>query len=86
MTTSPSGISLASARTTVTFSCASSFRVTYREKPTRSTASAPPAATRFLSAASRISEPMRRISALSRPTALDNSSLRRELEQTSSAK
>ena len=55
-------------------------------KPTRSTARAPPAATRFRSAESIMSEPSRRSSSLSRPTALVSSSLRREFEHTSSAK
>ncbi len=60
--------------------------VTAAEKPSRSTASAPPAGTWLASAARMISEPSRRISACSRPTALlAASSERNELEQTSSA-
>ena len=60
--------------------------VIYFEKPSLSTARAPPAATRFLSALSMMREPIFRISAFRRPTALVSSSLLRELEQTSSAK
>ena len=61
--------------------------VTAAEKPSRSTASAPPAGTWLASAARMISEPSRRISACSRPTALlAASSERNELEQTSSAR
>ena len=86
MTTSPSGILSASAVMSSTFSCSLSARVIYSEKPSRSTASAPPAATRFASADSMMSEPIFRISALRSPTALLSSSLRREFEQTSSAK
>ncbi len=65
----------------------SSARVTAAEKPSRSTASAPPAGTWLASAARMISEPSRRISACNRPTALlAASSERKELEQTSSAR
>ena len=61
--------------------------VTAAENPSRSTASAPPAGTWLASAARMISEPSRRISACSRPTALlAASSERKELEQTSSAR
>ena len=61
--------------------------VTAAENPSRSTASAPPAGTWLASAARMISEPSRRISACSRPTALlAASSERNELEQTSSAR
>src|SRR4029453_17556424 len=61
--------------------------VTAAEKPSRSTASAPPAGTWLASAQRMISEPSRRISACSRPTALlAASSERNELEQTSSAR
>ena len=56
--------------------------VTAREKPSRSTARAPPAGRRCASADARISEPARRISSCSRPTALFSaSSERSELEQ-----
>jgi hypothetical protein len=64
----------------------SSRSVTAREKPSRSTASAPPAGSLWASALARISDPARRISSCSRPTALFSaSSERSELEQTSSA-
>ena len=64
----------------------SSRLVISRAKPSRSTASAPPAGSLCLSPAARISEPQRRISSCSRPTALFTaSSERKELEQTSSA-
>ena len=63
------------------------LRVTSPAKPSRSTASAPPAGSLWRSAAARISEPARRISSCSRPTALlAQSSERNEFEQTSSAK
>ena len=56
-------------------------------KPSRSTASAPPAGSLLASAAAMISEPARRISSCSSPTALvSHSSERKEFEQTSSAK
>src|SRR5207247_1297147 len=65
---------------------ASSRAVTAAAKPSRSTASAPPAGSLWASAAARISEPQRRISSCSSPTALFiASSERKELEQTSSA-
>src|ERR1700712_5550232 len=61
--------------------------VTAAEKPSRSTARAPPAGTWLASAARMISEPKRRISACSSPTALlAASSERNELEHTSSAR
>ena len=64
-----------------------SASVTAAEKPSRSTASAPPAGTWLASAARITSEPSRRISSCSRPTALvSRSSERNELEHTSSAK
>ena len=67
--------------------CAASACVTAAEKPSRSTASAPPAGTWLASAARMTSEPSRRISSCSRPTALvSRSSERNELEQTSSAR
>ena len=56
-----------------------------REDAARSTASAAPAGTRATSAARITSEPSRRISSLSRPTALSSLSPRNELLQTSSA-
>ena len=54
-------------------------------KRSRSTASAAPAGTRLASAARMTSEPSRRISSFSRPTALSSLSPRKELLQTSSA-
>ena len=66
---------------------ARALAVTAAEKPSRSTASAPPAGTWCASAARMISEPSRRISSCSRPTALvSRSSERNELEHTSSAR
>ena len=59
--------------------------VTASAKRSRSTASAAPAGTRLASAARMTSEPSRRISSLSRPTALSSLSPRNELLQTSSA-
>ena len=57
------------------------------ENPTRSTAKAEPAGTRWASPQARITDPHRRISACRRPTALwAASSERKELEQTSSAR
>ena len=83
----PCGGSATSPRTSVISGWAASAAVTAAEKPSRSTASAPPAGTWWLSAARMISEPSRRISSCSRPTALCSpSSERNELEQTSSAK
>ena len=76
-----------SPRSMVTSGCASSCRVTSLEKPSRSTASAPPAGSLWRSPADMISEPARRISSCSRPTALlAASSERKLLEQTSSAR
>ena len=75
-----------SPRSIVTSGCASSAAVTAAAKPSRSTASAPPAGTWLASAACMTSEPSRRISSCSSPTALcSRSSERNELEQTSSA-
>ena len=76
-----------SSRTIVISGCASSRSVTACEKPSRSTASAPPAGTWLASAADMITESRVRISACSSPTALNcQSSERKELEQTSSAR
>ena len=81
-----SGGTAISPRSSVISGWASSAAVTAAEKPSRSTASAPPAGTWLASAARMMSEPSRRISACSRPTALCSaSSERKELEQTSSA-
>ena len=61
--------------------------VTACEKPSRSTASAPPAGTWLRSPQAMMTESNARISACSRPTALySQSSERNELEQTSSAR
>src|SRR5699024_5672067 len=62
------------------------FSVTARANASRSTASAPPASTRFASAQARIRLSRRRSSSLSSPAALVSSSERSEFEQTSSAK
>ncbi len=59
-----------SPSTTVTLGWARSRAVTASEKPSRSTARAPPAGTWLASAEAMISEPQARISACSRPTAL----------------
>ena len=68
------------------FGCAASLSETSAEKASRSTASAPPAGSLCRSAACMMSEPARRISSWSRPTALaSGSSERKEFEQTSSA-
>ena len=60
--------------------------VIYREKISLSTASAPPAATRLMSAASIISEPNSRISSFKSPQAFSMRSAFNEFEQTNSAK
>ncbi len=65
-----SGGSATSPRSSVISGCASSAAVTAAEKPSRSTASAPPAGTWFISPARMISEPSLRISSCSSPTAL----------------
>src|SRR5262245_59883101 len=76
-----------SPRSMETSGCASSCRVTCAEKPSRSTASAPPAGSLWASPAAMISEPARRISSCSRPTALVSASSERKLlEQTCSAR
>ena len=65
---------------------AASASVTAAAKPSRSTASAPPAGSLCRSPMAITSEPSRRISSCSRPTALPiASSERNEFEQTSSA-
>ncbi len=75
-----------SPRSMATRGCSPSRRVTSAEKWSRSTASAPPAGSLWASPAAMISEPARRISSCSRPTALvAASSERKLLEQTSSA-
>ena len=62
------------------------MRVTCAENTSRSTASAPPAATRAVSAACKRWLPMVRISSLSSPDAESGRSAFSELEQISSAK
>ena len=86
MTVGPSGRRVTSPSITRQFGCPRSALVTPAENCSRSTAIAPPAGTRAPSAQVMISEPMRRISSLSSPTAFSTRSLRRELEHTSSAK
>ena len=65
---------------------ASTKAVTRALKASRSTARAPPAATRTASAAGSRLEPIRRISSFSRPEAESSRSALRLLEQISSAK
>ena len=75
-----------SSRCTVIFGCFSTISVTAAEKTSRSTASAPPAATRAVSAAFSRWLPIIFISSLSRPEAESGRSAFSELEQISSAK
>ncbi len=76
-----------SPRSIVTSGWLASRWVTSAEKASRSTASAPPAGSLCLSPADRMSEPARRISSCSRPTAfVSHSSERNEFEHTSSAR
>ena len=83
---SAGGSPATSPRSMVMSGWPSSCRVTSAENRSRSTASAPPAGSLWRSPAAMISEPARRISSCSRPTALVSaSSERNELEQTSSA-
>ena len=81
-----SGIRSTSSRTTVMSGCAS----TAASSPPRSARGRRPArrppGTRTASATRMTSEPSRRISSFSRPTALSSLSLRSELLQTSSAR
>ena len=65
--------------------CSSIASVMKRENRLRSTASARPAGTAVASAARSTSEPSRRISSLSSPTALPSEAARSELLHTSSA-
>ena len=81
-----SGSAGTASRRISTSGSASSAAWTAAAKPSRSTASAPPAGSLWASPARMISEPQRRISSCSSPTALwSASSERNELEQTSSA-
>ena len=81
-----SGMLDTSPSSTVMRGCVLILSVTSRLKPSRSTASAPPASTRCSSAQARIRDPQRRSSSLSSPTAFSSWSDRRELEHTSSPK
>ena len=65
------GMSSISPVTISTSGCSVRAVVTASEKPTRSTASAPPAGSLCASPALRMSEPVRRISSCSTPTALN---------------
>ena len=80
------GSSVTSPVTTSMFGSDLIFSVIYSENSSLSTASAPPAATEVLSAASMVTEPRRRISSLSNPAADSSRIAFSELEQTSSAK
>ena len=85
--TSPSaGIWVTSPSTTVMRGWERTRSVMARLNPSRSTARAPPASTRWASAQERIREPQRRSSSFKRPTAFSIWSERRELEHTSSPK
>ncbi len=84
---SSGGSAATSPSSTQISGCARSVAVTPSEKPSRSTASAPPAGSMWRSPIAITSEPARRISAWSSPTAfVSASSERNELEQTNSAK
>ncbi len=74
-----------SPRSTPISGCPAIARVTPSANCSRSTASAAPAGTRTPSATRITSDPSRRISSLSSPTALSSLSPRNELLQTSSA-
>ena len=78
--------SVTSSSTTVIKGCSLINRVTVRAKPSLSTARAPPAGTRFASAARMMTESKRRISSFRSPTAFSTLADRRELLQTNSAK
>ncbi len=78
------GTAVTSPATISTSGSSASRRVISALKRSRSTASAPPAGTRVSSAARITKEPSRRISSLSRPTALDRAAPRKELLHTSS--
>src|SRR5687768_13491493 len=74
-----------SRRSTRILGCAVMAAVTPAENTCRSTARAAPAGTRASSAIRMMSDPIRRISSLRRPTALSSLSPRNELLHTSSA-
>src|SRR5688572_5011913 len=84
MITGPSGSSSMTRRSMRTFGCSARRAVTSRPKPTRSTASASPAGTRWRSAQAMTSDPARRSSALRSPAGAVGSSERSEFEHTSS--
>src|SRR5437870_706467 len=83
---SAAGISVISSRTIRTAGSASTACVTPSAKCIRSTARQAPAGTRVASATRMTSEPRRRISSLSSPTAVSSVALRKEFEHTSSAR
>src|SRR5229473_3525782 len=83
---SAAGISVISSRTIRTAGSASTACVTPSAKCIRSTARQAPAGTRGASATRMTSEPRRRISSLSSPTAVSSVALRKEFEHTSSAR
>src|SRR5881628_1562703 len=83
---SAAGISVISSRTIRTAASASTACVMPSAKSTRSTARQAPAGTRVASATRMTSEPRRRISSLSSPTAVSSVALRKEFEHTSSAR
>src|SRR5207249_4737942 len=83
---SAAGISVISSRTIRTAGSASTACVTPSAKCIRSTARQAPAGTRVASATRMTSEPRRRISSLSSPTAVSSVALRKEFERTSSAR
>ncbi len=80
------GIAVTSSRHTVMRGWLAIASVIVCANRSRSTASAAPAGTRLSSAARMTSEPRRRISSFSRPTALSSLSPRNELLHTSSAR
>ena len=86
MTCPSAGRSVTSPSTTVILGWLRIFSVMASEKAWRSTASAPPASTRWASAQAMMREPQRRSSSFSSPTAFSSWSERRELEHTSSPK
>ena len=86
MTTSPSGMDVTSPGIMVILGWLKMVSVTMRAKPSRSTASAPPAGTAVASAQRIMRLFSRRSSSFSRPTAFSSPAPRRELEQQSSAK
>ena len=80
------GCDVTSPRRMLISGCDAIASVTRDENRSRSTASAAPAGTRASSAHRMMSDPSRRISSFSRPTALSSLSPRKEFEQTSSAR